>query len=158
MRQSVSSVYDHRTRRAGVALPLAWVGGNQSAPLPDSFNTTQVRVVQIDGKPWFVATDVCHVLGYHVRANGKPNTGVALARVDTSEKGVYLLNTPGGKQRLTCLSESGLYKLIMRSDKPEARKFQDWVTQVVLPAIRRDGAYIAGEEKVATGELSEERG
>lgn len=54
---------------------------------------------------------------------------------------------------ITLISESGLYKLIMRSDKPAAREFQDWVTHVVLPAIRKDGAYIMGEEKVATGEL-----
>lgn len=54
------------------------------------------------------------------------------------------------------VSESGLYKLTMRSDKPGARRFQDWVTRDVLPAIRKDGAYILGEEKVATGELDEE--
>jgi len=53
------------------------------------------------------------------------------------------------------VSESGLYKLIMRSNKPEAREFQDWVTRDVLPAIRKDGAYIMGEEKVATGEMSD---
>jgi|GEM_PF-6970342 Prophage antirepressor len=49
------------------------------------------------------------------------------------------------------ISESGLYKLVMRSDKPEAREFQDWVTREVLPAIRKDGMYVAGEEKVKTG-------
>lgn len=53
------------------------------------------------------------------------------------------------------ISESGLYKLIMRSDKPEARRFQDWVTREVL-AIRKDGAYVAGEEKVKTGEMTED--
>lgn len=55
-----------------------------------------------------------------------------------------------------CINESGLYKLIMRSNKPSAKRFQDWVTRDVLPAIRKDGAYIMGEEKVASGELSEE--
>lgn len=54
------------------------------------------------------------------------------------------------------VSESGLYKLIMRSNKPEAKEFQDWVTKVVLPAIRKDGAYIEGEEKLASGEMSED--
>ena len=49
------------------------------------------------------------------------------------------------------LNESGLYKLVMRSNKPEAKAFQDWVTRVVLPDIRKDGAYLLGEEKVATG-------
>ncbi len=57
---------------------------------------------------------------------------------------------------LVMLSESGLYKLVMRSDKPQAKRFQDWVTKDVLPAIRKDGGYIMGEEKVATGEMSED--
>lgn len=61
----------------------------------------------------------------------------------------------GRASRLAFDSESGLYKLIMRSDKPEARKFQDWVTREVLPAIRKDGLYVAGEEKVRTGGISE---
>jgi hypothetical protein len=54
------------------------------------------------------------------------------------------------------VSESGLYKLIMRSDKPEAREFQNWVTKVVLPAIRKDGMYVKDEEKILTGELSDD--
>jgi len=54
------------------------------------------------------------------------------------------------------LSESGLYKLIMRSDKPEAKPFQDWVTREVLPAIRKDGMYVMGEEKVRAGEMTED--
>lgn len=56
---------------------------------------------------------------------------------------------------LAAVPESGLYKLIMRSDKPEARQFQDWVTREVLPAIRKDGMYVAGEEKVKTSEMSD---
>ena len=52
------------------------------------------------------------------------------------------------------VNESGLYKLVMRSDKPEAKAFQDWVTRDVLPAIRKDGMYVKDEEKVLTGELS----
>lgn len=58
-------------------------------------------------------------------------------------------------ERFTVISESGLYKLIMRSDKPEARRFQDWVTRDDLPAIHKDGAYIIGKEKIATGEMDE---
>ena len=57
---------------------------------------------------------------------------------------------------MVTISESGLYKLIMRSDKPEAQDFQNWVTRVVLPSIRKDGAYIMGEEKVASGEMDED--
>lgn len=53
--------------------------------------------------------------------------------------------------RAKLMTESGLYKVLFQSRKPEARAFQDWVTRVVLPAIRKDGGYIMGEEKVATG-------
>lgn len=56
-----------------------------------------------------------------------------------------------GLYQITIISESGLYKLVMRSDKPQAKPFQDWVTKVVLPAIRKDGAYVMGEEKVSRG-------
>ena len=56
----------------------------------------------------------------------------------------------------TCISEGGLNRLVMRSDKPEARPFQDWVTDTVLPAMRKDGAYIMGEEKVTSGEMDED--
>ena len=59
-----------------------------------------------------------------------------------------------GVSRVAILAESGLYKIILRSSRPEARAFQDWVTRVVLPAIRKDGMYIKGEEKVATGEMT----
>jgi prophage antirepressor-like protein len=65
------------------------------------------------------------------------------------------MNTGGGLPRKT-ISESGFYKLIGRSDKPVARAFQDWVTREVLPAIEKDGGYIMGEEKVATGEMDDE--
>jgi prophage antirepressor-like protein len=61
-----------------------------------------------------------------------------------------------GGRDVALASESGLYKLVMRRDKPEARAFQDWVTRVVLPATRKDGGYIAGEEKLATGEMGED--
>ena len=54
------------------------------------------------------------------------------------------------------ISESGLYRCVMRSDKAEARAFQDWVTRDVLPALRKDGMYVVGEEKVATGEMDED--
>lgn len=57
---------------------------------------------------------------------------------------------------MVTISESGLYKLVIRSDKPEARDFQNLVTRVVIPAIRKDGAYIMGEEKVASGEMDED--
>lgn len=117
--------------------------------------TFPVRIVELDGQPWFVAMDVCKALAYNVKADGTVNTTNALAGLGTDEViTARISDNPGKPPKL--ISESGLYKLVMRSDKPQARLFQDWVTRDVLPAIRKDGAYIMGEEKVATGEMSEE--
>lgn len=115
------------------------------------FNSNTIRVVEINGEPWFVAADVCRVLGLD-------NTGMALRKLDDDQVGninrIAVGMKPGRAAKI--VSESGLYDLIMRSDKPVARPFRSWVTRVVLPAIRKDGMYVAGEEKVATGEMSED--
>jgi len=113
------------------------------------FQSVPIRVVRHKGKPWFVVADVC-------RAIEIANPRTATKYLEQSEKGVEKLYTPGGLQNLNIISESGLYKLIMRSNKPQAKPFQNWVTQTVLPAIRKDGGYIMGEEKVATGEMSDD--
>lgn len=115
------------------------------------FNKNQIRVVTIEGNPWFVARDVLAVFGL-------VNTTMALRPLDADESRPIPLNLIEGKgmNQAKLISESGLYKLVMRSDKPEARTFQDWVTKVVRPAIRKDGAYVMGEEKLATGEMSED--
>jgi prophage antirepressor-like protein len=119
------------------------------------FNALPVRVVEREGEPWFVAADVCKALGYNVKADGSVNTTQALKTLSPEE--VTTTRISGNRGSLPkIISESGLYKLVMRSDKPEARAFQDWVTKVVLPAIRKDGAYVMGEEKVVTGEMSED--
>ncbi|MRN49161.1 BRO family protein [Brucella sp. 10RB9214] len=94
----------------------------------------------------FVAVDVCRCLGIHIRSDGRINTNRALSKLTAPEK----QNLPYKEAHLrglkevaaraygvSLVSESGLYKLIMRSRKPEAKKFQNWVTQVVLPAIRK---------------------
>ncbi|HHG4367932.1 TPA: BRO-N domain-containing protein [Pseudomonas aeruginosa] len=112
-------------------------------------DTTEIRVVEIEGNPWFVATDVC-------KAIGLSNVTLAVRPLADDEKTLNPIKTVRGTKDLNCVSESGLYKLVLRSDKPEARRFQDWVTRDVLPAIRKDGAYIMGEEKVATGEMDED--
>lgn len=115
------------------------------------FGLLDLRVALIDGAPWFVAVDVYHALG--LRQHG----GV-LNPLDQNEKtlrGRTSVGLPAGRD-CWLISESGLYKLVMRSDKPDAKAFQDWVTRVVLPAIRKDGGYVLGEEKVATGELDED--
>lgn len=88
-----------------------------------------MRVVEIDGQPWFVAADVCRCLGLAVSKRGQVNVTDALAKVSDDERGFEQIETnpnaePGrGRkwQRMALVSESGLYKLIMRSDKPEAR-------------------------------------
>lgn len=101
---------------------------------PFNFGTHAVRVVLRDGHPWFVAKDVCDTLGYsHV-----PH---AMRILDSDEKGVHLTDTLGGEQKLSVVNESGLYALVLRSRKPEARKFAKWVTSEVLPAIRKTGGY-----------------
>lgn len=94
-----------------------------------------VRTVDVSGDPWFVAADVCQVLGLH--------PGRAVARIDDDEKGVRLTQTPGGMQSLVYVNEPGLYSLILGSRKPEAKAFKRWVTHEVLPEIRRTGSYQA---------------
>ena len=108
----------------------------------------------IDGEPWFVAKDVCVAIGYSVKSNGQVNTTNAVRTLDAPEKATAQISSPMGLQTTTLVSESGLYRLIMRSDKPEARAFQDWVTKSVLPAIRKSGGYGMGEEKGRTGAIS----
>lgn len=113
------------------------------------FTGLPVRVLSIDGNPWFVAKDVCEVLGL-------VNSRDAIAALDDDEKGVGKTDTLGGAQTLSIITESGLYGLVLRSNKPNAKAFRKWVTATVLPAIRKDGSYVAGEEKVLTGEMTED--
>ena len=92
----------------------------------------QVRVVIIDGEPWFVAADVCRILEID-----KTQT----RRLDDDEKGLYSIQTLGGEQQTIIINEPGLYRLIFSSRTPEAKNFQRWVTHEVLPSIRKTGAY-----------------
>lgn len=99
----------------------------------DEFGT--VRVVMIDGKPFFVGKDVADILGYS-------NTRKALIdHVDEEDKGVTKCDTLGGVQELMTINESGLYSLILSSKMPSAKKFRRWVTGDVLPSIRQYGVY-----------------
>lgn len=107
-------------------------------------------MVTIDGEPWFVAADVCRALDVYVY-NGKINVTQAVRKLDADEVRFNRIElTPGYPRDVALVNESGLYKLVMRSDAPQAKPFQDWVTKVVLPAIRKDGAYVAGEEESST--------
>ena len=99
-----------------------------------NYNSVEVRTIQKDGEPWFVLKDVCNVL--HIG-----NSRDVVARLDKDEKGVGQIDTLGGKQEMTIINESGLYNVILRSDKPEAKPFRKWVTSEVLPTIRRHGMY-----------------
>ena len=118
------------------------------------FGLVDVRVIEQNGHPWFVGADILKVL--YGRTTGMGNVYVRLEADEVTKVNRSHLGGMYGKP-MVLVSESGLlYKLVMRSDKAEAKSLQDWVTRVVLPAIRKDGAYVLGEEKVATGELSED--
>jgi len=93
-----------------------------------------VRVIVIDGNPWFVASDVAAALEYRDAAN--------MTRfLDDDDKGTHIVSTPSGDQQMTIINESGLYSAILKSRKPEAKKFKKWVTSEVLPSIRKTGSY-----------------
>lgn len=101
----------------------------------------QVRAARgKNGEPVFVAKDICAILDL-----GNPRSSIAL--LDDDEKGVHSVDTPGGKQQMTTVTEPGFYKLVMRSRKPEAKAFQRWVTHEVLPALRRDGGYMVARDE-----------
>jgi prophage antirepressor-like protein len=100
------------------------------------FESKKIRIIEIAGEIWWVAKDVCDALGH-------ANSRMAIKELDEDEKGVSKVYTLGGMQELTIISESGLYSLILRSNKPKAKKFRKWVTSEVLPSIRKHGAYVA---------------
>jgi prophage antirepressor-like protein len=103
--------------------------------MPFQFDGVQIRIVtDDDGVPWFVAADVCAVLGGGVEQT---------RRLDDDEKGLRTVQTPGGAQQMATINESGLYSLVLTSRKSEARTFKKWITSEVLPAIRRTGSYSA---------------
>ena len=94
----------------------------------------RVRVIMRCADPWFVAKDACDCLEI-------VNASQACQTLDEDEKGIYKVYTLGGSQDMMLISESGLYTLIMRSNKPEAKVFRKWVTSEVLPSIRKTGSY-----------------
>jgi len=105
--------------------------------MPFKYGDTLVRTVVIDGDVEFVAADVCRVLEHS-------NPSVAVSGLDDDERGLRIVETPSGAQQMVTVTEAGLYTLIIRSRKAEAKKFRRWVTHEVLPTIRKTGgAYIA---------------
>ena len=99
----------------------------------------QVRVLEKEGDPWFVGNDIATILGY-----ADPRSTV-VKKVDSEDKGVAKLETPGGMQEMTIVNESGLYSLILSSTLPNAKQFKRWVTSDVLPTIRKHGMYATDE-------------
>ncbi|WP_162559898.1 BRO family protein [Methylobacterium radiodurans] len=125
-----------------------------------SFAGLDLRCVTIEGQPLFVAEDVCRMTGLEGYASKHT------AKLPIEERRVVSAATYGTlgifkpkQPSATLVSEKGLYTLVMRAQKanPKAREFQSWVTGTVLPTIRQTGGYIQGEEKLATGEMTEEQ-
>ena len=130
------------------------------------FNNSEfgvIRMITIDNEPYFVGKDVCEAFGdTHYRRS--------LSNIDDDDKGVTQIDTPGGKQNMTVINESGLYSLLFQMQPQKAKgvtqnnhlinerieklhRFKHWVTSEVLPSIRKNGGYIAGQESLSDDEL-----
>jgi anti-repressor protein len=113
-----------------------------SLSLTLTFDGHRVRMAGTADQPLWIAKDVCYVLGLHGSSN--------IARdIPEAEKGIVNLTTPGGPQPCVCVREAGLYRLIARSRKPAAQRFQSWLFGEVLPCIRQHGCYPAPVSRVA---------
>ncbi len=99
----------------------------------------KVRTVIKDGEPWFVLADICKVLEIS-------NSRMVAGRLDAEELMSVKLTSGGQRREMTAVSESGLYAVILRSDKPQAKPFRKWVTTEILPTIRKTGGYVANED------------
>lgn len=114
---------------------------SQSTGLVEVFNfnqnSTPIRVRIINDEPWFVAKDVCEVLGLSKYRD-------AISKLDPDEGRPVEVDTLGGRQKMAAINESGLYALVLQSRKPEAKSFRKWVTSEVLPSIRKRGYYSLG--------------
>lgn len=105
------------------------------------YESSEVRTVQVNGEPWFVLKDVCKILEII-------NHKSLLNRLSEDEVGRFDLPHPQSPDKsieMLCINESGLYTVILRSDKPQAKPFRKWVTSEVLPSIRKHGAYMTPE-------------
>ncbi|WP_158248002.1 BRO family protein [Paracoccus sp. SY] len=112
-----------------------------NTPAAFAFEDQPVRTLNINSEPWFVAKDVCQVLGYadHISAIKQHCRGVAKH---------HLTDVLGRTQEATIIPERDLYRLVMRSKLPSAERFEEWVVGTVLPAIRKTGSCIGGEERL----------
>ncbi|HEX7349631.1 phage antirepressor [Brachybacterium sp.] len=116
-----------------------------TALTPFQYGAHEVRTLSVDDEPWFVLADLCRILDISNARN-------VASRLADDMKGVRSVDTPGGVQQMTTVSEAGMYSVVMRSDKPQSEPFRRWVTSDVLPAIRKHGGYLtpaAVEEALA---------
>lgn len=106
-----------------------------------------VRTLVVNNEPWFVGKDIAESLGYTATEKA------IRTHIDGDDKGVTEMDTPGGKQKVVIINESGLYCLVLSSKLPSAKKFKRWVTSEVLPALRKTGQYqvkeLSGQELMA---------
>jgi prophage antirepressor-like protein len=117
--------------------------------LPFSYNGSTLNTVQEENEPLFIAKDVTDILGYKTASD-------ALRGLDDDEKLLRTICVSGQNREINFINESGLYSLILRSKKPEAKQFKRWVTHEVLPAIRKNGGYLTPgktEELLANPDL-----
>lgn len=107
----------------------------------------KIRVEEIGQDPWFVGKDIAEILGY-----ANPLKAIR-EHVDDEDKGMNETVTPGGRQQMVIINESGLYSLILSSKLPKAKEFKRWITNEVIPSIRKNGGYIANQENLSDDEL-----
>lgn len=107
-------------------------------------NFGKIRVVLVNNEPWWVLKDVCDILGLS-------NPSVVLSRLDSDEWAKFDLGHPASQTNI--VNESGLYSVIIRSDKPKAHEFKRWITHEVLPSLRKHGGYINGQENMTKEEI-----
>lgn len=107
--------------------------------LTKMFKGHELRIVELNREPWFVAADVCAVLGIK-------NSHDAVERLDSDEKATSVVPTQFGAKEMNLVNESGLYALIFKSRKKEAKQFKRWITHDVLPSIRKHGAYMTPDK------------
>ncbi|MCZ4505904.1 BRO family protein [Rhodococcus ruber] len=119
------------------------------AIVPFQYEGANVRIVTIDGEPWFVASDVARILEYRMASD-------MTRRLDEADRGYAKVRTPSGEQDMTIISESGLYDAVFRSNSDGAKPFRRWVTSDVMPTIRKTGSYstiptLSLEQQMAVG-------
>ena len=114
------------------------------------FNNTEfgeIRTMEINGEPWFVGKDVAAALGYE-----RPDNAIR-KHVDDEDKLTHQISASGQNRTMYIINESGMYSLILSSKLEGAKRFKRWVTSEVLPSVRKNGGYIAGQEALTETEL-----